>query len=51
MDQAAQMDVLVLARNDVSFRPRRQVRADLLGLAARALGALARREAKPTTNA
>ena len=50
-EQAVHMDVLLLARSDVSCRPRRQVRADLLGLAARAVGGLARREAKPIANA
>lgn len=49
--QAAPLDVLLLARSDVSSRPRRQVRADFSGLAARALGALARRENQPTRNA
>jgi ribonuclease P protein component len=50
-EQAVLLDVLLLARSDVSSRPRRQVRADLSGLAARAFGALVRRETKSVTNA
>jgi hypothetical protein len=51
IEQSTRLDALLLVRSDVSSRPRRKVRADFLGLATRALGALERREAKPMTNA
>jgi ribonuclease P protein component len=42
---AAQADVLLLARSDVSGQPRRQVRASLAGLHRRLCAAMERREA------
>jgi ribonuclease P protein component len=45
------LDLLLLARSDVSSRPRRHVRTELSLLMARVPGALARREARPESHA
>jgi ribonuclease P protein component len=49
--QGMVLDLLLLARSDVSSRPRRHVRTELSVLMARVPGALARREARPKSHA